>query len=203
MIKKTWYDWIFPVYFILGDNYLKWRKDTINLINLGPNEVIIDLCSGTGRNVELLSQRIPSSSHIIGVDTSLSMQKFCRKKFRTSQNIHFLKKSANDLSKEDISQLVPIEDIGCVICTLGLSVIPKWREAFFNAFSLLKTGGMFILFDIHSKQSNFACKCIKCFAKADLSRETWIPLQEASTDFHFIKYSTHFFDIVIAHGIKT
>jgi ubiquinone/menaquinone biosynthesis C-methylase UbiE len=48
----------------------RWREDTVDLLDPGPGERIVDLCSGTGTLTIALAERLKGSGEVIGIEIS-------------------------------------------------------------------------------------------------------------------------------------
>lgn len=126
------------------------RRRAVELLDLGPSAVVVDVACGTGRNFELVRSRIGARGTLVGVDASPAM--LARARDRAEQagwdNVRTLAGDATELSARGLG-LGSHGDrpADAVLCTLGLSVIPHWREAYTAMLGLVKPGGRVAVMD--------------------------------------------------------
>jgi len=189
----TWYDRFARVYDPLIEGiYRPYREDLAAALEPGPGpaDILLDLACGTGQNFAALSTRLPGA-HLIGVDLSPGMLQRAQKRAARLPHRRVEDGPAIDLLQADVSCLSradlvgaadPDEQIGWIVCALGLSTIPTWRETIQNAFELLRPGGQLVIFDVYAERRVFQTGWVEWLAEADLSRRCWEPL-EAAPDF--------------------
>jgi SAM-dependent methyltransferase len=134
----------------------------INALNNIPNPVIIDFGCGTGSDgLEILSKL--STSHYIGIDSSIYMLQVASKKFEKeilSSRSLFIKQDIRNLTNDwllkELSSSMIITEISCIISSLVLHHYSiETRVRFYKlAFQLLKNNGVFLLTDLFSNAIN-------------------------------------------------
>jgi S-adenosylmethionine-diacylgycerolhomoserine-N-methlytransferase len=135
-----------------GPLYATARARTIELLRLRPGASVLDVACGTGRNHELIEQRIGTSGRLIGVDRSPRMLKRARVRIarRGWNNVHLAESDVTHLTPECLDALgVPPPDGGfdAVLCTLGLTVIADWQSAWRAMLALVRPGGRIAVMD--------------------------------------------------------
>jgi S-adenosylmethionine-diacylgycerolhomoserine-N-methlytransferase len=118
------------IYDLTRKYYLFGRDKLIKQIAIEPNEQILEMGCGTGRNLLLLAKRYPGASYY-GIDASQEMLNTAQAKLKTqnTQNlpIIFQQCLAEELDYQKIFGLTkPFDKI---FYSYSLSMIPPWREA--------------------------------------------------------------------------
>lgn len=125
---------------------IKYKKIAIDKSMIKEGDTVIVFCCGTGLDFNGIEKRVKESGRIIGVDFSKEMLKKAEKNIinRGWNNI--------ELVNEDVTKYKHQKDLGgyahAGICTLGISIIPNYQQAFYNLLSFVKLGGEIILGDM-------------------------------------------------------
>lgn len=142
-VYRLWapvYGWVIgPV--LLGQEG-RLRRTTVTALDLRPGDTVLDLACGTGRNFPLVQDMVGSTGHIIGCDYSPEMLAVARDHVahRGWTNV--------TLIQGDVADLTLDRSVDAVLCTLAMSVIPRWQEAIRRAVAVLKPGGMLAIADL-------------------------------------------------------
>jgi demethylmenaquinone methyltransferase/2-methoxy-6-polyprenyl-1,4-benzoquinol methylase len=139
------YTGIAPYYeFLLGKNLLPIRQNIRTFINFQEHKKIIDICCGTGRQLEMLHR---PGRELYGVDVSPAMLN----QTDTSYNIKYIQQSAAELQ-------LPHETFDAVILTLALHEKNELdRELILRkSWKLLRPGGHLLLCDYAAVPDSFA-----------------------------------------------
>lgn len=127
-----------------GFLYADARERAVELLQLRPGATVLDVACGTGANFPLIQQRIGAAGAIVGVD--LTPEMLARARARMTRNGW-----ANvQLRETDITGTagsVPGAPFDAAICTLGLSVIPRWRDAWEAMSGAVRPGGRLAIMD--------------------------------------------------------
>lgn len=149
------YELIAPIYDLMsgeGPWYSAARQRAVDLLNLRPGAHVLDVACGTGRNFNLIEQRIGPSGALIAVDRSPRMLEQARRRVarRAWQNVRLLQCDVQELTpallKESGGEM-PQAGFDAVLCTLGLSVIADWRSAWDAMRDLARPGGRVAVMD--------------------------------------------------------
>ena len=101
-------------------------------------------CCGTGLDFPHILKKIGKDGKIIGVDFSSEMLKKTKEKIRKNnwENIELIEA---DITKFE-DKLDIKADVG--VCTLGMSIIPEYKSAYYNLLSNIKKHGEIIIGDM-------------------------------------------------------
>lgn len=112
------YDIALLGYRLLGGT--KYRRETINGLQLKAGDTVVDLGCGTGANFTLLSKAVGPTGRIIGVDLSPAMLS------KAARQADRLKGTNIELVEADIgSWPIPAETNG-ILATFALEVVPEY-----------------------------------------------------------------------------
>lgn len=111
-------------------------------INVQPNDQILDLGCGTGRNAELMSSFLSPDGHITGIDVSDIMEKQFNEKFKDDDRIQFIRQRADidfDLNQQ----------FDKILISFVLHGFPHEvrKTVIKNVYHHLKPGGSFFILD--------------------------------------------------------
>ncbi len=132
------YDLSMPPFFV------RWKKLAFNDSSLKSGDKVLVFCCGTGLDFPYILRKIGKDGEIVGVDFSSEMLNKAKEKIRKKkwENIELIEaditKFKDKLDKEF--------DAG--VCTLGMSIIPEYKSAYYNLFSYVKKQGEIIIGDM-------------------------------------------------------
>jgi S-adenosylmethionine-diacylgycerolhomoserine-N-methlytransferase len=120
--------------------YLFGRDKLLQEIAIGENKRILEIGCGTGRNLIILSRKLPAAE-LFGLDASAAMIETARRKTRSKgiRNITFIRALADNFSYRETFGLS--EPFDAIFFSYSLSMIPTWQQALKNAFQNLAPGG--------------------------------------------------------------
>lgn len=182
-----WYD-LFSNFYdsSLEKLYFESRIRAVELLDLKPNHTVIDIACGTGANFKhIVATGIDVD--LYGTDISVGMLEKAQLQINKNQwnGITVFHSNAETISKDNVQkQTGKYLSFDRVICVLGLSVIPDWKEALDNMLGLLKKDGKIVIVDVFAEQRNFNTWLVEKIAKANVSREIWQTLKESTLDFY-------------------
>ncbi len=205
----NWYDLIAPIYDrAIRHLYLPYRQKAVQSLRLEPGLCVLDLGCGSGLNFELIMEGIGSEGTLIGVDFSSSMLARAKKAVDHFgwTNVHLLQQDARRLDVGSLSALTGRDiRVDRVLCTLGFSVFPDWKDVFERSFSLLGDQGRYSIMDLFNESHTFQTRLVNFLASSEISRRVWEPLQERCLDYveekHPIMHGTDV--VVVASGMKS
>ncbi len=144
-IKQTYagkvaakYDFSMPPFFA------SWKKKAFDESSLKKGDRVLVFCCGTGLDFPYILDKIGEEGSIIGVDFSSEMLKSAKEKIRINkwENVQLVEA---DITKYD-DTLHEKADVG--VCTLGLSIIPEYKKAYYNLLAQVKDQGEIIIGDM-------------------------------------------------------
>ena len=117
------------------------RRRAVSRLELREGHAVLDVACGRGANLALLLQAVGEMGRVVGVDFSETMLEGGRElaaKNRWS-NLELLRKDAAEMDYE--------AEFDGAITTLGMTVIPRWREALDRMTAAVRPGGRLVVFD--------------------------------------------------------
>jgi len=122
--------------------YLPFIKQVIRMIKINPDDRILDLGAGTGRNACLMAKYLSEKGELISVDISKDMITKFRKKCTDFSNVKIINRR--------IDQTLPYKnDFSKVFISFVLHGFPQNARKVIieNAFQSLKQNGEFLILD--------------------------------------------------------
>jgi ubiquinone/menaquinone biosynthesis C-methylase UbiE len=144
-IKKNYESNIAKKYnFSLLPKISSWKKKTLSDSSLKRGNKVLVFCCGTGMDFPYILNRIGKEGKIIGVDFSSEMLKNAHERIKKE------KWSNIELIEADVTKFKGklAKDFDTAVCTLGMSVIPEYKSAYYNLISYVKTHGEIIIADV-------------------------------------------------------
>src|ERR1700728_3503635 len=126
--------------------YLLGRDEAIARLRPAPNEKVLEIACGTGRNLVKLAQAYPEA-RLFGLDVSREMLATA-----AASTARAGLDSCVALAQADATAFDPQGLFGCasferVMISYALSMIPPWREALTHALDVLRPGGSLHIVD--------------------------------------------------------
>ena len=139
-LAARYYDQILNI--VSAGFYTKFIKSAIMALNIQPDERILDLGCGTGRNTCLMRTYLGDSGHITGMDISDEMGDQFKKKCAPYKNVEFKIQRIDVPFKED-------KLFDTVFMSFVLHGLPHdlRLQVLQNIYNNLKSGGRFCLLD--------------------------------------------------------
>ena len=124
--------------------FARWKKLAFNDSSLKSGDRVLVFCCGTGLDFPHILRKIGKDGEIVGVDFSSEMLNKAKEKIRKKkwENIELIEA---DITKFK-DKLDKKFDVG--VCTLGMSIIPEYKSAYYNLFSYVKKQGEIIIGDM-------------------------------------------------------
>ena len=143
---------------LLLGRYQAFIEQAIQRMDLRQGETILDLGSGTGRNILVMLKSLGSSGRVVGVDSSRDMVQQARERCRAYPQVTFLRRR--------IEEPLPFHEVfdkACISFTLHSLEDEDKERVITNVRRALKPGGVFWIVD---------------FNEFDLERQ-WLPFRWA------------------------
>jgi len=172
--------------------YLPFIKQVIRMIKIKPDDRILDLGAGTGRNACLMTKYLSEKGELIGIDISKDMITKFRKKCTDFPNVKIINRR--------IDQPLPYKnDFSKVFISFVLHGFPQNARKVIieNAFQSLKQNGELLILDYNEFSLpdipfylRFAFKLMECPYAFDFIERDWKQILESS---NFAGFEEFFF----------
>ncbi len=117
------------------------RQRAVDRLELEPGNAVLDVACGRGSNFPYLWRVVGERGRILGLDYSPDMlagaQEFVRRKGWT--NI--------ELVRGDAAEMGYRGEFDGAICTIAMTVIPRWEQALRRMVSAVRAGGSVVVVD--------------------------------------------------------
>ena len=138
--EAKYYDILMDILTLGG--YKKTMEKAISLMNLKPNDKILDLGSGPGRNACIMRRYVDDEGEIIGLDISDIMISKARKRCKKFENVRFEKVRI----EEEISYTSYFDKVFISFVLHGFEQEDR-EKIVKNVYKALKPGGEFFILD--------------------------------------------------------
>ena len=132
--------------------FRKYKKKVVDVSSLKRGDRVLVYCCGTGLDFPEIENKIGGEGYIVGVDFSREMLKKAQQRIEKHMwnNVELIEAdvTAFALDNEELF------DVG--ICTLGLSIIPEYKAAYYSLVSKVKEGGEIIIGDLQLASEGYA-----------------------------------------------
>jgi ubiquinone/menaquinone biosynthesis C-methylase UbiE len=122
----------------------RYKKSAFEDSSMGNGDKVLVFCCGTGLDFPHISKRIGNDGLIVGVDFSSGMLRKAEEKIKDNnwENIELVHADITEF-KDNQDRLF---DVG--VCTLGMSIIPEYKQAYYNLCSNIKKHGEIVIGDM-------------------------------------------------------
>ena len=122
----------------------RYKRLAFNDSSLKKGDKVLVFCCGTGLDFPYIRKKIGKEGEILGVDFSSDMLDRARKKIRKNkwENVELIEADVT-IFKDKFDKKF---DVG--VCTLGISIIPDYKTAYYNLLSYVKDQGEIIIGDM-------------------------------------------------------
>jgi S-adenosylmethionine-diacylgycerolhomoserine-N-methlytransferase len=159
--------------------YLLGRDKLIAQMDVQPDENVLEVGCGTGRNLIILAHKAPKTN-FFGLDASSEMLKTAQAKVaaRKIRNLDLKVALADDFTYDGTFNLA--EPFDSIYFSYSITMIPPWRESIENALANIKPGHKVYIVDFYDQ-----AKLPKWFQKL---LQTWLK-----------KFHVQFWDDLMPH----
>lgn len=142
------YDTAEIFYRLLGCKIPKYRKMTVDALELSKGDTVVELGCGTGSNFALVLDKIGPEGKLFGVDITDKMLDQARKKIKENgwKNV--------ELVLCDIAEYKFPEALDGIFSTGALSYSPQYDKIIKTAHEALKPGKKFVLLDFKKSEGS-------------------------------------------------
>lgn len=128
------YDALLGLTRVVGADIQRYRRFSIDALELRPGDTVVDLGCGTGLNFPMLSKRIGPTGKIIGVDLTPAMLEVARKRCRRHriENV--------ELVEADMAEYEIPRGVDGVLSTFAIGLTEKFDEIIQHASVALPPG---------------------------------------------------------------
>lgn len=201
----SYYDRFAPVYDYLSPAryYRRPREAAIAALRLAPGDAVLNVPCGTGQNLAMLQVPLAGAGHIVGVDVSPGMlTKAAAKVSRHGwDNVDLVCGDVTAIDGGWAAERGIRGGFDAVLCDLGLSGFPAWRETIDRLLSAVKPGGRFVVMDWYIPRRTRRGDFIRWIGKGDVDRDLPGYLREVMGDVS-VDRSFKGGDMFVAVGIK-
>lgn len=188
---KRYYDKFSKAYDLLSPDiyYRQARQYAIEQLRLEPHHVVLNVPCGTGQNFPYFQRYLANSGQIIGVDLSTGMLEKARGKSGKHgwANVELHQADVGHLSSVWLSEHAGAGEpvmLDAVLCDLGLSGFPAWREVIDQLLAMLKPGGRIVIMDWYLEEVTLRGRLIKWIGKGEVDRPVYQYLDDRVDNFH-------------------
>jgi len=142
-------------------------------MELEEGQNILNLPVGTGQNFEYFQQHLKCSGTIVGIDLSAGILQKARGKIASNgwDNVSLFKDDATKINESWVQDHLGEEvKFDAVLCDLGLSGFPEWRNVIDNLLSLLRPGGRIVIMDWYITKPGLRAEFIKWIGGGEVNR---------------------------------
>lgn len=198
------YDKFSSVYDLLSPDwyYRNPRKFAIRSLALEEGSSVLNLPCGTGQNFSYLQHYLNGIGKVVGVDLSSGMLQKAQRKINANgwDNISLFKEDATAIDKSWVKTHLGQEvKFDAILCDLGLSGFPEWRNVIDNLLSLLRPGGRFVIMDWYIEKPGLRAEFVKWIGGGEVDRPLYQYLAERVDGFR-LEDSFKGGDVFVAWG---
>lgn len=134
------------IYDLTRKYYLLGRDRLIAGLDCSKGETVLELGSGTGRNLAAIARKWPGA-RLHGLDISREMLETARKNLVRSPGNNPIRLAQGDATSFDPNALFGVAGFDRVVFSYTLSMVPDWEKAIDTALAALNPGGQLHIVD--------------------------------------------------------
>lgn len=205
----SWYDYFAAFYDLaIEGHYREQRRLAAERLGLAPGATVLDVPCGTGQSFQSIRAGIGARGTLIGVDLSDGMLRRAAQRVQRHgwTNVHTLRHDARTLDAAALAaHLAQPLMVDRIHVFLGMTVFPDMPGTFARLWDLLAPGGRCVIVDVHAARPGPVGGFVNRFARADIRRRFWKPLERVACDFEradLPRRWEHGGQIQLATGVK-
>lgn len=136
------YDWTANLYYVIGFREQAYRRRAVAMLGASAGDTIVEMGCGTGLNFPLLERAVGPSGRIIGVDLTDAMLA------KAGERVARYGWTNVDLIQVDAARFEFPPDLGGVISTFAITLVPEYDAVIRNAMRALRPGKRIVVLDI-------------------------------------------------------
>jgi demethylmenaquinone methyltransferase/2-methoxy-6-polyprenyl-1,4-benzoquinol methylase len=136
------YDVTANLYYLIGFREWRYRQQAVQALGLRHGATVVEIGCGTGLNFRLLQQRVGPTGRIIGVDLTDAM--LARAERRVAQHGW----TNVELVLADATDYVFPPQVGGILSTFALSLVPECRSVVEHGCAALAPGARWVVLDL-------------------------------------------------------
>ncbi|MFZ8921675.1 MAG: class I SAM-dependent methyltransferase [Nitrosopumilaceae archaeon] len=164
------YDLAVKFYQLLGLKIGKYRKITVDALELAKGDTVVELGCGTGLNFSLVLDAIGSEGKLIGVDITDKMLDQARIRIKENRwnNVELVQSDSTDYDFPN--------ELDGIFTTGAIQYSPQYDKIIKDGYEALKTGKKFVVFDFKMPQgpSRIFAPVLIFFTKAFEANEEYL-----------------------------
>ena len=183
-----WYD-VFSGFYdrSLEPLYRQQRQLAAEALAPEPGSLVLDLPCGTGQSFDQIAPRLDPArgGALVGVDLSAGMLRHAANRVAKHgwPHVHLLAHDVHGLDQSVLASLGVNRALDRLHIFLGMTAFPNHEQAFERLWGLLAPGGRCVIVDVYAEHPDFQGRMVNLVARADIRRQTWIPLERLARDF--------------------
>jgi len=135
------YDWSTNLYSLIGFRQLAYRRRAVAALAAAAGDTVVEIGCGTGLNFPLLQRVVGPEGRIVGVDLTDAMLEAARQRATRHGWTNV------ELVQVDASRFEFPPDLGGVISTFALTLVPEYDEVIRHALHALAPGRRLVVLD--------------------------------------------------------
>ncbi|HEY0696963.1 MAG TPA: methyltransferase domain-containing protein [Micromonospora sp.] len=185
--------------YAVGMRIAKWRRMSVDLLELRPGDTVVDAGCGTGLNFPLIQEKIGPTGRIVGIDFSGEMLQQAKERVAREgwTNVELVQ---GDL---ETFEFPPCDGI---IAFLSITLLPRYDETIARGYASLRSGRRWVVHDYKvpswwpERWLNALEPLIKPFGGSMemATRKPWESIRRHGVDAHV--FDKYFGFAVFAHG---
>lgn len=136
------YDLTASLYYLLGFRVWSYRKRAVSALALRPGDTVVEIGCGTGLNFPLLREQVGEEGRVIGVDMTDAMLARARRRVE-ARGWHNV-----ELVHADASSFAFPDEVGGVLSTFALTLVPEFDRVIRRGAAALRPGGRWAVADL-------------------------------------------------------